>query len=212
MPDFIKDSDKRVYAFIRNRLVHGEGSPTLSEINGITGKSSLRSAVLSLERLERAGLIKRIGRNIRLVSAGLEDNRSISTVNVPLVGQIAAGVPMLARENTEAIIPVTTALAQPGFRYFLLRVVGDSMNLARVKGEKIEDGSILLVREQSTADDGDKVVALINDEATVKILERKNGMVILRPKSSNEKHRPIVLTDNCVIQGIVVAVLPSDLY
>ncbi|MEK7511246.1 MAG: S24 family peptidase, partial [Patescibacteria group bacterium] len=67
------------------------------------------------------------------------------------------------------------------------------------------------VRQQDCADDGDIVVALINDEATVKILEQKNGMVILRPKSS-DPHMPIVLSDNCIIQGVVVAVLPADLY
>lgn len=205
------NSDKRVYAFIRNRLVHGGDVPTLAEINEVTGRSSPRSAVLALERLERAGFIKRGRRKIRLVSASLEYNKSVSTVNVPLVGHITAGMPMFAEENVQAIIPVTTTLARPGSKYFLLRVVGDSMNLATIKGVKIEDGSIVLVRQQSTIDNGEKVVALINDEATLKILERKNGVVILRPKSSNEKHKPIVLTDNCVIQGVVVAVLPSDL-
>ena len=119
---------------------------------------------------------------------------------------------MLAKENVEAIIPVSTGLARPGSKYFLLRVVGDSMNEATVGGVKIKNGSIVLVRQQPSADDGDKVVALINDEATVKILERKNGMVILRPKSSKTEYRPIVLTDNCIIQGVVVGVLPPDLY
>lgn len=212
MPKQLSDSDKRVYALIRNRIIHGEKAPTLEEINGITGKSSFRSAVLVLERLEAAGLIKRNGRHIKLVSAGLEDNKSVSTVDIPLVGSVAAGVPMFAEENIEAHISVTTALARPGSKYFLLRVDGDSMNLAEVKGEKIEDGSILLVRQQPTADDNTIVVALINDEATVKILQRKGGTVILRPKSSNPEHKPIVLTDNCIIQGVVTDVLPSDLY
>ena len=75
----------------------------------------------------------------------------------------------------------------------------------------IQDGNIVLVRQQVVADNGDKVVALINDEATVKVFERTNQAVILRPKSHNPKHRPIVLTENCQIQGVVVAALPSDL-
>lgn len=212
MPKFLNDSDKRVYAHIRNRIVHGEKTPTLEEINGITGRSSFRSAVLVLERLEDAGLIRRDGRRIELVSAGLENNKSVSTVNVPLVGNIAAGAPMFAEENIQAFIPVTTALARPGSKYFLLRINGNSMNLAEVNGEKIENGSIVLVRQQPTADDGAIIVALINDEATVKMLERNSGTVILRPKSSSPDHRPIVLTDNCIIQGVVVAVLPEDLY
>lgn len=212
MTETLSDKDKKVYALIRNRLVHGLDTPTLREINEVTEKSSPRSAVLALERLERAGLIKRTGRKIQLVSFGMRDNYSISTVNVPLVGYIAAGIPMLAKENVEAIIPVSTGLAKPGSKYFLLRVVGDSMNEAKVGGVKIKNGSIVLVRQQPSADDGDKVVALINDEATVKILERKNGMVILRPKSSKTEYGPIVLTDNCIIQGVVVGVLPPDLY
>lgn len=212
MPKFLNDSDKRVYTHIRNRIVHGEKTPTLEEINGITGRSSFRSAVLVLERLENAGLIRRDGRRIELVSAGLENNKSVSTVNVPLLGSIAAGAPMFAEENIQAFIPVTTALARPGSKYFLLRINGNSMNLAEVNGEKIENGSIVLVRQQPTADDGAIIVALINDEATVKILERNSGTVILRPKSSIPDHRPIVLTDNCIIQGVVVAVLPEDLY
>lgn len=211
MPGYISDSDKRVYALIRSRLVHGLGAPTLREINEITGKTSPRSAVLALERLVHAGLVRRAGGKLRLTSASLAHNSSVSTVDVPLVGSIAAGVPMLAEENVEAVIPVSTALARPGARYFLLRVVGTSMNLARIGGVKIDDGSIVLVRQQETADDGSIVVALINDEATVKVLERKNAVVILRPRSS-DPHKPIVLTDNCVIQGVVAAVLPSDLY
>lgn len=206
MPDWLSDNDKKAYALVRNRLIHGLAAPTLREINEVIGKSSPRSAVLALERLERAGLIKRAGRKIRLTSLSMADNASISTVDVPLVGSIAAGAPLLSEENLEAMIPVSTALARPRSNYFLLRVTGDSMNQAG-----INDGDIVLVRQQSVADDGQKVVALINDEATVKILDRKNGIVILRPKSSNPVHKPIVLTDNCIIQGVVVSVLPSDL-
>lgn len=208
----LSESDKRVYLLIRNRLVHGLEAPTLREINKVTKKASPRSAVLALERLEAAGLIRRNGRRIRLISPSLAANASVSTVNVPLVGAVAAGAPMLAKENVEAVIPVSTALARPGSRYFLLRVAGTSMNEAKVGGVNIADESIVLVRQQESADDGQIVVALINDEATVKILERKNGVVILRPKSSDSTHVPIVLTDNCIIQGVVVGVLPHDLY
>lgn len=207
----LSENDRKVYALIRNRIIHGLSIPTLEDINKVIGKSSVRSAVLSLERIERAGLIQRSGRNIRLMNESLDSNASISTVDVPLVGSVAAGAPMLAEENVEAIIPVTTALARPGAKYFLLRVTGTSMNLAEVRGVKIENGTIVLVRQQQTADDGDIIVALINDSATVKILERKSGVVVLKPKSS-DSHMPIILTENCLIQGVVVAVLPVDVY
>jgi len=92
----LNEKDKKAYAFIRNHIIHSGKSPTLADINAITERSSLRSAVLTLERLEDAGLIRRDGRTIRLVSASLGDNQSISTVNIPLVGAVAAGTPILA--------------------------------------------------------------------------------------------------------------------
>lgn len=208
----LSSSDKKVYTLLRNRIVHGLPSPTLREINEVTKKTSPRSAVLALQRLEKAGLIRRIGKRIRLVSSSMTSNASVTTVEVPLVGSIAAGAPILAQENVEVSIPVSTALARPGSKYFLLRVQGTSMNQAKVKGVEITNGSILLVRQQTTADNGEIVVALVNDEATVKILDRRNGMIILRPKSLDSSHRPIVLTNNCIIQGVVVGVLPQDLY
>src|SRR3989344_4461027 len=200
--------DLQGYSFIRSRVAHTGITPSLREIGRAVGYTSPRSVQLMLERLEKRGLLRYSAGLIRL--SGKPNILGEQTIEVPLLGSIAAGAPMLAEENVEAIIPVSTALARPGSKYFLLRVVGTSMNEAKIGGVKIEDGSIVLVRQQESADDGDVVVALINDAATVKILERKNGMVILRPKSSGS-HMPIVLTDNCVIQGVVVAVLPSDL-
>lgn len=206
----LNEKDKRAYAFIRNRLVHGE-QPTLREINNITKKASPRSAVLLLERLESAGLIRRIGRKFRLVSQSLEPNYSVSVIAVPLVGQVAAGAPLLAEQNVETTIDISTALAKKGSKYFLLRVHGTSMNEAKIKGQFIKDGSIILVRQQQSAEKGQIVVALVNDEATVKYFEPQGGLVVLKPKSSEAHHKSIVLTENCLIQGVVEAVLPPDL-
>lgn len=213
MTEWLNDNDKRVYTLIRNRLVHGQESPTLREINEILEKTSPRSAVLSLMRLEKAGLIVRSpGNKIRLTRESVDQNASISTIEIPLVGEVAAGNPILAEENIQAMIPVSTAFAKLGSKYFLLRIVGFSMNLAKVRGVNIDDKSIVLVRQQNFADNGEIVVALINDEATVKIFNPVQGAVVLRPMSTESIHKPIVLTDNCLIQGVVVAVLPSDLY
>ncbi|MBK7881822.1 MAG: repressor LexA [Saprospiraceae bacterium] len=213
MIEFLSKNDKRVYSLIRNRLIHGLESPKLREINEILGRSSPRSAVLALMRLEEAGLIRRMeGNKIHLTTISLQSDLSISTVKVPLVGSIAAGNPILAEQDITAYIPITFAIAKPGNKYFLLRVVGDSMNEAIVKGEKIEEGCLLLVQQQSTAENGQIIVALINEEATVKVFERKNQFVFLKPRSTNPIHKPIVLSENCLIQGVIVAVLPADLY
>jgi repressor LexA len=171
----------------------------------VTGGKSPRSASLVVDRLIAAGLIMKNNRSLILTNTQLTN--SISTVDVPLLGAVACGLPMFAEENVQAYIPVSTALAKKGSKYFLLRATGDSMNQAG-----INNGDLLLVRNQNTADSGERVVALINDEATVKIFERSADAVILRPKSTNKEHKPIVLTDNCIIQGVVQAVLPSDIY
>jgi len=201
----LSDKDKKAFALIRNKIVHYGESPSLREINEVTGGKSPRSASLVVDRLIAAGLIMKGNRSLILTNTHLTN--SISTVDVPLVGSVACGVPMFAEENIQARIPVSTALAKKGSKYFLLRASGDSMNQAG-----INSGDLLLVRQQDTAETGERVVALINDEATVKIFERGADAVILRPKSTNKEHKPIVLTDNCIIQGVVQAVLPSDIY
>lgn len=203
----LSDKDKKAYLLIRNRIVHEGISPTLKEINEITGGKSPRSAVLVVNRLIDAGLVRKFGRKLKLADLRSSSQASVSTVRIPLVGSVACGTPILAQENVEAYIPVSTALAKDGSKYFLLRADGDSMNEAG-----IQDKNILLVRQQDTANNGDKVVALIDDAATVKLFEKTDDAVILRPISSNKEHSPIILTDNCRIQGVVLAVLPSDLH
>ncbi len=211
MFEYLSEKDKKVYLLIRNRLVHGLDGPKLREINDLIKKTSPRSAVLALDRLEAAGLITRESCNkIRLTNELLKENISPSTINVPLVGSIAAGIPILANENIEATIPVATSIAKSGSKYFLLRIIGDSMNEAIVGDIKMEEGSFVLVRQQATANNGDIVVALIDDSATVKFFEKKGNIIILKPKS-NKKFTPIVLGENLIIQGIVTAVFPKEI-
>jgi repressor LexA len=204
MPKDTREKDIKVLKLIRNKFIHFGVGPTLAEINDETGGKSPRSASIILDRLEKDGFIKREGGKI--ISIAFEKSNSVSTINVPLVGAVPCGAPMLAEQNIETYIPISTALAKKGSKYFLLRAMGNSMDMA-----DINDGDILLIRQQETADNGEKVVALINEEATVKFFEKKNDVVILRPRSTNPTHKPIILTDNCKIQGVVVAVLPSDL-
>lgn len=200
-----RDKDARALNLIRNKLIHEGVSPTLAEINKLTGGKSPRSASLILDRLEKANLIKRL--NGKVISTTFDKPASISTVNIPLVGSIPCGMPMLAEENIETYIPISTTLAQKGSKYFLLRAIGDSMDRAG-----INNSDLLLIRKQETADNGNKVVALINDEATVKIFEKRGNLIILHPKSNNKNHQPIILTSDCIIQGVVVEILPKDIY
>ncbi len=172
------------------------------------GYKSPRSAALIIDELvQKKILAKRSDGTLQLIVKQFENNRTHArTVNIPLVGTVACGAPILANENIEGLISVSIDLARPSFRYFLLRAQGDSMNNAG-----INDGDILLVRQQNYAENGDRVVALIDDEATVKIFEKTDSAIILRPKSTNTKHKPIILTRDFRVQGIVKAVLPSDI-
>lgn len=202
----LTDSDKKVYGLIRQRLLLGLRKPTLREINDLTGGKSPRSASIVIDRLVKNGLLKWHGDNLRLIENSLFNPESIETVSIPLVGSVTCGMPMLAEENIETYIPISTQLAKRESVYFLLRALGDSMNKAG-----INDKDILLIKQQNVAMKGDKVVALINDEATVKIFDRTVSAIILRPNSNNNIHKPIVISENCQIQGIVVAVLPPDI-
>ena len=141
---------------------------------------------------------------MQLVNGIADESVRAQTVDVPLVGSISCGVPVLAEENVEAMIPVSTKLAKPPAQYFLLRAKGDSMDQ---KG--INDGDLLLVRQQTTARNGDIVVALIDDEATVKEFHSAGETVVLRPRSRNKDHQPIVLTKDFQIQGVVVTSIPK---
>ena len=205
MNNNLSDKDKKAFALIRNKIIHYGESPTLREINEVTGGKSPRSASLVIDRLVESGLIKKNGRNIIL--ANTYNESSVSTIDIPLVGAVACGTPIFAEENIQTYIPISTRMEKKGSTYFLLRASGDSMDEAG-----INSGDLLLIRQQDSAENGEKVVALINDEATVKVFEKTRDAVILRPKSKNKNHKPIILTDNCMIQGVVVAVLPADIY
>jgi repressor LexA len=203
----LKEKDRKAFAFIRNKFIHYGQGPTLREINEVTGGKSPRSASIVVERLIKAGLVGKNEQGLRPLTNDYHGRfESNITVDVPLVGKIACGTPILAEENIETYIPVSIDLAKKGHVYYLLRASGSSMNLAG-----IEDGDILLIHQQETAENNDKVVALINEEATVKFFERTDQAVILKPKSTDATHKPIVVTDNLRIQGIVSAVLPADL-
>lgn len=129
---------------------------------------------------------------------------TIAMVMVRLVGSAPCGAPMFGEENIEEYIEVAKLKIRPGYEYFALRAEGDSMNLAG-----IQDGDIVLCRQQLKADTGDKVVALLGSE-NVTIKEygpRKNGIRLLLPRSTNKSHKPIVPDEGDGVQGVVQEVL-----
>lgn len=190
---------------IRNWVVHNGRVPSIRELMNALGYKSPRSVQDILRELLNKGIIKKHpdGTYQLLTSTDLGPSHA-TTVNVPVVGTVAAGTPILAEENIESYVPVSTSMVKPGPKYFLLHVRGESMNAAG-----INDGDLVLVRQQPTADNGQKVVALIDDEATVKEYFQDRGVVILKPRSKDERYKPILLTEDFQIQGIVVATIPK---
>lgn len=190
---------------IRNCMMHKGRLPSVRELMTALGYKSPRSAALIIDELVQKGILKkRSDGDLQLLKDPESNSAHAQTIDIPLIGLVTCGMPILAKENIEGYIPVSITLARPGSKYFLLRASGDSMNKAG-----IDDGDLLLIRQQSTANNGDRIVALIDDEATVKEFHRSKDAIVLMPRSSNKKHKPIILTEDFQIQGIVMAVIPK---
>ncbi|MDD5382315.1 MAG: transcriptional repressor LexA [Candidatus Margulisbacteria bacterium] len=195
----LSKKEKETLRIIRNYLVHLGRAPTVRELKDKLGYKSPTSAALLINSLAEKEVLERNARGqIQLKKQAEALEGSAHTVYVPLVGTVACGTPIIAEENIEAFLPVSTELARPPHQYFMLRAMGDSMDRAG-----INNGDIVLVRQQSTAEPGDKVVALIDDEATIKEYRPGIGVIVLQPRSSKPEFKPIILTSEFRIQGIV---------
>jgi len=199
-------SREEVLSAINEACIKRGLPPTIEELRRALGVGSTRTVLRYLRWLEEEGDIERWSgaRGLRPLRS---DIGTVQTRAVPLVGQAPAGPLVLAEQNIDGWVQVPKKIARSGSEYFLLRVRGSSMNKAKVAGEKIEDGDLVLVRQQATANDGDVVVALIDGEATIKRFARASGYFVLKPDSTSAAHRPIVVDRDFHIQGMVVRVL-----
>jgi len=199
----LSEKEIELVKHIRNSIMRRGYTPSVRELMAYMHYKSPRSTAEMVKRLIIKKVLVRKGTgDISIVSDFEEDETRESTIDVALVGSVAAGMPMLAEENITEMIPVSTKLARPPHRYYLLKVKGDSMNLAG-----INDNDLVLVRQQQVANDGDIVVALINDEATIKEFHKSGNSIILKPKSRNKIHKPIILTSDFLVQGTVITAI-----
>ena len=130
--------------------------------------------------------------------------RSVETRLVPILGEAPAGQLMPAEENILGQVQIPKGFLKPSSaRFFLLRVRGDSMNRAKVERQTLEDGDLVLVRQQERAEPGNIVIALVDGEVTIKMLAKGPDYYVLKPYSTNPKHRPIIVAQDFRIQGRV---------
>ncbi len=188
----LSKSQQKILDFIRNSIQEGI-SPSVREICAATDLKSTATVHSHLKALEEKGLIVRnqgSNRSIRLTN----DN----TAFVPVLGKVTAGIPILAVEDVECYIPISENVRR-GRELFALRVVGESMINAGIL-----DNDIVVVHKTPSAENGQIVVAMIDNEATVKRFYKENGYVRLQPE--NDTFQPII-TDECSILGRVISVV-----
>lgn len=199
----LSDRQEQVLQFIRDTVAERGYPPSVREIGQAIGLSSPSSVHAHLNALVRSGLIRRDPSKPRAIVVADEaraPGAEARTRDVPILGRIAAGTPILAAEHIEEVMPLPVELVGNG-PVFLLEVKGDSMI-----GAGIHPGDLVAVRSQPDAIDGEIVAVLIDgDEATVKRLRRRGGEVIL--ESENPLYEPMVFSTGVELIGKVVSVL-----
>ena len=196
----ISKKQQEILDYMKNEILNRGFPPSVREICEAVNLKSTSSVHSHLEALEKNGYIRRDATKPRAIEI-IDDSFNLvrrEVVNVPLVGTVAAGQPILAVENIDAYFPIP-AEYMPNEQSFMLTVKGDSMINAG-----IFDGDQVLVKQQATAENGDMVVALIDDSATVKTFYKENGYYRLQPENDNME--PIIITGNLQILGKVFGV------
>lgn len=196
----ISSKQREILEYIKQEILNKGYPPAVREICEAVHLKSTSSVHSHLETLEKNGYIRRDPTKPRAIEI-IDDNFNLTrheVVNVPIIGQVAAGQPLLAVENIENYFPIPTEF-MPNAETFMLKVKGDSMiNAGIFNGDKI------LVQKQSDAQNGDIVVALVDDSATVKTFYKEDGHFRLQPE--NDTMDPIIVNE-CSILGKVFGIM-----
>ena len=196
----ITAKQSEILEYIKNQIVNKGYPPSVRDICEAVHLKSTSSVHAHLETLEKNGYIRRDPTKPRAIEI-IDDNFNLTrreVVNVPLIGQVAAGQPILAVENITNYFPIPAEFLNNS-ETFMLNVQGDSMiNMG------IYDGDMIIVRRQQTADNGEVIVALVDDSATVKRFYKEDGHYRLQPE--NDFMDPIIV-DNVEIVGKVIGLI-----
>jgi len=194
----LNQRQKLILDFIQERIKTKGYPPSVREIGEAVGLKSSSTVHAYLLQLEDKGYIRKDPSKPRAIipikrpdSPAPESESDLSTINLPVVGNVAAGTPILATENIESYFPIPVDFVGRG-NHYILRVKGESMIEAGIL-----DGDFLIVREQADASNGEIVVAMLEDEATVKRYYKRDEYIELKPENSTMQ--PIVSSEVAIL-------------
>jgi repressor LexA len=213
MGGILTKKQEKVLRIIRQCYLENGYAPSLGELQEFLGISTKRGVVNHLIALEKKGYIIRTGdpRGIHIVDND-EEIVYDYLIGVAILGYANAGTPLVnAEEENLGNIKIDPKLVNKKDDLFALIVKGDSMDLAEIEGKNIEEGSYLIVQKDAEIQDGDVVVAIIDNSATVKRFKKGDGMITLYPESTNPLNQPIFLDKDTdvMFNGKVIKVLEN---
>ncbi|MBO1871902.1 transcriptional repressor LexA [Lachnoanaerobaculum sp. Marseille-Q4761] len=195
--DTLTDKQKEIFNVIKDSILNKGYPPSVREIGELVGLKSTSSVHAHLNSLEKKGYIRKDPTKPRTIEI-TDDSFNLTrreVVNVPMVGTVAAGMPILASENITDYFPIPSELL-PNTDIFMLKVKGDSMiNVG------IHDGDQIIVSKQNTAKNGDIIVALVEDSATVKTFYKEKNFYRLQPE--NDFMEPILVKEVSILGKVI---------
>ncbi len=192
------DKQTQIYNFLIEFTKSKGYPPSVREICQAVSLKSTSTVHGHLKRLEKKGLIYRDPTKPRALEIVELSNEEKELIDIPIVGKVTAGIPILATENIEDMFQIPINYVKHNNDLFILKVTGDSMIEAGIL-----DGDLAIIEQKNVATNGDIVVALIENEATIKRFFKENGFIRLQPENKN--YEPIII-ENCSILGKLVGI------
>ena len=192
------DKQTQIYNFLIEFTKSKGYPPSVREICQAVSLKSTSTVHGHLKRLEKKGLIYRDPTKPRALEIVELSNEEKELIDIPIVGKVTAGMPILATENIEDMFQIPINYVKHNNDLFILKVTGDSMIEAGIL-----DGDLAIIEQKNIATNGDIVVALIENEATIKRFFKENGFIRLQPENKN--YEPIIVED-CSILGTLVGI------
>ena len=196
----VRDKQNEIYEFLKTYTYNKGYPPSVREICEAVGLKSTSSVHGHLKRLESKGLIKRDPTKPRALEIK-DDSIKKEIINVPIIGKVTAGLPILANENIEDVFPIPLDYISHNQELFILNISGDSMINAG-----IFDGDLAIIEKCKTAKNGEIVVVLIENEATIKRFYKEKNHIRLQPENDNME---AIIVNNCKLLGRLVGLFRS---